>query len=190
MNEGVGTLDLKHIAERRKLPGLLIFDKSDGHVLFRNPLVDSNVLDKRKYRDWIVKQFNILPASPKSQSEEQVEDDPSMELVVKTVICSDKQYYAISAFTLANEPQDPTVVAVLVEEISNKRLDLCRLRGSFHFTPRETEVINELQFGRTDKMIANELKISPETVRGYVKSIRGKLGVSTRTAIIYKLHAF
>lgn len=187
-------LDFKHIIENRKQPDLFIFDKSNGDILYRNPIVDSNILDEKKLLNWIVEQFNISPASSlRKQPEEQVEDDASMEHIVKTVICSDNKYYGILAFTLATDPQDqdPAVVAVVVEEISeeisNERLDLHRLCGSFHFTPRETEVIKELQLGRTDKMIANELQISPETVRGYVKSIRGKLGVSTRTAIMHKL---
>lgn len=190
------SLDFKHIVENRKLPGLLIFDKSNGDLLFRNPLVDSRILDEKEYSDWLVEQFNVFPASTlQKQSAERVEDDFSMERVVKTVICFDKQYYGMLAFTLANEShgQGKEIVVVLVEEISgeisSERLDdhLRRMSGSFRFSPRETEVLQELQLGRTDKMIASTLQISPETVHGYVKSIRGKMGVSTRTAIMHKL---
>jgi DNA-binding CsgD family transcriptional regulator len=187
--------NLEHIIENRKLPGLLLFDSSTGSILFRNPHVDSFVLDEKEHLEGIVEQFNNdLSASPsKKQPEEQVEIDPSVDNVVKTVICSEKRCYGILAFTLADESQDQNsaVVAILVEEISEEisieRLDLRKLSDSFHLSPRETQVIKELQLGRTDKMIAANLKISPETVHGYVKSIRGKLGVSTRTAIVHKL---
>ena len=193
MDMGEKSLDLMQIVENRKLPGLLLFDRKNGDILFRNSLVDNLILNKQEHFDWIVEQFKVLPSSlSKRQFQQQVVNNSSMERVVKTVICMDKQCYGILAFILSNEPQDPGVVAVLVEEISEEisieRLDLRRLSTSFHFSPRETEVIKELQLGRTDKMIASELQISPETVHGYVKSIRGKLGVSTRTAIVHKLY--
>lgn len=189
------SLDLKHIVEYRKLPRLLLIDRNNKNILFQNPLVDNNILDEKEHIDWIVEQFKVLPASsPNKQSEEQIKNDLLMERVVKTVICSNGHYYGVLGFTVVNESQnqDPSVIAILIEEISEEistqRLDLHRLNGSFHFSPRETEVIKNLQLGRTDKMIATELQISPETVHGYVKSIRGKLGVSTRTAIVHKLY--
>ena len=190
------SLDLKQIVENRKLPGLLLIDRNNKNILFRNPLVDNDILDEKEHLDWIVEQFNVLPdSSSKNQSEQQVKNGPLMERVVKTVVCSNKHYYGILSFTVVNESQDQdsSVIAILIEEISEEistqRLDLHRLNGSFHFSPRETEVIKMLELGRTDKMIATELQISPETVHGYVKSIRGKLGVSTRTAIVHKLYS-
>jgi DNA-binding CsgD family transcriptional regulator len=186
------SLDLKHIVENRKLPRLLLIDMNNKNILFQNPLVDNNILDEKEHIDWIVEQFKVLPASsPKKQSE----DDLLMNRVVKTVICSNEHYYGVLGFTVVNksQDQDSSVIAILIEEISEEistqRLDLHRLNGSFHFSPRETEVIKMLELGRTDKMIATELQISPETVHGYVKSIRGKLGVSTRTAIVHKLYS-
>lgn len=180
-------LDLKRIVENRMLPGLLLLDR-EGRILFRNPLAH-HILDEKEHRDWIIEQFDDVPPSPvKRQFKEPVENDPPAELVVNTVICSDHRCYGIRAFALTNESQDrEPVIAVLVEEISTERLDLRRLNGSFHFSPREIEVIKALQLGMTDKMIAAELQISPETVHGYVKSVRAKLGVSTRTAILHKL---
>ena len=42
--------------------------------------------------------------------------------------------------------------------------------------------------GDTDKEIARSLTVSVETVRAYLKSIRAKLGVGTRTAIVHVVH--
>ena len=81
-------------------------------------------------------------------------------------------------------------MAVLVEEIGLRRsasLDLLKARQVFKLTPREIEVIEALQVGMTDKQIASVLGVSTLTVRGYLKTIRAKLRVSTRTAILYKL---
>ena len=167
-------LGLMHIVENRMLPGLLLLDRN-GVILFQSPDVHKS-LDKKKHRDWIIDQF---------------ENNTSAEHAVRTVIYSNKHFYGICAFRLASGSQEgrESVIAVLVEGVSTQRLDLYRLNDSdlFHFSPREIEVIKVLQLGMTDKMIAAELKISPGTVQGYVKSIRGKLGVSTRTAILHKL---
>ena len=40
----------------------------------------------------------------------------------------------------------------------------------------------------TDKELAENLHISVETVRGYLKNIRLKLDVSTRTAVVHRVH--
>jgi DNA-binding NarL/FixJ family response regulator len=48
-------------------------------------------------------------------------------------------------------------------------------------TPRESEVLQLLTQGRTNRQIAEELVITPGTAKLYVERILGKLGVSDRT---------
>jgi DNA-binding CsgD family transcriptional regulator len=48
-------------------------------------------------------------------------------------------------------------------------------------------VVQTLMVGMTDKEIAPKVGVSPATVRGYMRSIRAKLAVSTRTAVLQKL---
>jgi len=48
-------------------------------------------------------------------------------------------------------------------------------------TPRESEVLQLLSQGRTNRQIAGELVIAPGTAKLYVERILGKLGVSDRT---------
>jgi DNA-binding NarL/FixJ family response regulator len=56
-------------------------------------------------------------------------------------------------------------------------------------TPRELEVLHQLVTGRTNKEIANMLKISGYTVKDHLKSILGKLHVTDRTeAVTAALH--
>ena len=81
--------------------------------------------------------------------------------------------------------------AALVEPIGNPQsgsLDSSKIKGLFRLTNRESDVVQELVSGSTDKQIARQLGISVETVRAYLKSVRGKLGVSTRTAIVSVIH--
>ena len=50
-----------------------------------------------------------------------------------------------------------------------------------HLTPRESMVLESLVRGNSQKLIANQLKLSPYTVADYCKSIYLKLGVHSRT---------
>lgn len=55
-----------------------------------------------------------------------------------------------------------------------------------NITPRETEILQLLIKGYSYKMIADELKISLETVRSHIKKVYKKLHVSSATEAIYK----
>jgi PAS domain S-box-containing protein len=47
-------------------------------------------------------------------------------------------------------------------------------------TPRQAEVLRLLEHGRSTEQIANELHLSPETVRNHVRRLLRALGVHTR----------
>jgi DNA-binding NarL/FixJ family response regulator len=47
-------------------------------------------------------------------------------------------------------------------------------------SPREMEILSSLAAGNSDKLIADQLGISEDTVKGEVKSILSKLGVNDR----------
>lgn len=83
------------------------------------------------------------------------------------------------------------VYAVLVEPISRPQpddIDVDRLKNLFRLSKREIDVLGALMSGDTDKEIAQKLAVSVETVRAYLKSVRAKLRVKTRTAIVSIVH--
>jgi PAS domain S-box-containing protein len=49
-----------------------------------------------------------------------------------------------------------------------------------HLTPRQSEVLRLLKRGRSTEQIAQELHLSPETVRNHVRHLLRALGVHTR----------
>ena len=63
-----------------------------------------------------------------------------------------------------------------------------RVQETWGLSKREVDVLRELMSGNTDKQIARAVDISVETVRAYLKSIRVKIGVATRTAIVHAVH--
>lgn len=49
-----------------------------------------------------------------------------------------------------------------------------------HLTPRQVEVLRLLEQGRSTKQIADQLNLSPETVRNHVRRLLQALGVNSR----------
>jgi DNA-binding NarL/FixJ family response regulator len=56
--------------------------------------------------------------------------------------------------------------------------------GPDRLTPREAEVMELLQEGRSNAEIANELNVSIETVRSHARRVYRKLGVKTRRELL------
>lgn len=48
-------------------------------------------------------------------------------------------------------------------------------------TPRETDVLNQIAAGCSNKVVADKLKISEDTVKGHVRNILSKLNANDRT---------
>jgi len=64
----------------------------------------------------------------------------------------------------------PEVAAVLADHVVHEAL-----------TSREIDVLRLIADGNANKLIGDQLSITEETVKGYVKSILSKLGASDRT---------
>ena len=76
---------------------------------------------------------------------------------------------------------DPQLVVALADELSQaKEKD----RKAETLTAREVEVLQLLAFGHTNKDIADQLFISPDTVKTHLEHIFEKLGASDRTAAV------
>lgn len=61
-------------------------------------------------------------------------------------------------------------------------MSLCPTPGS-HLTPREQEVMTFVACGATNREIARELSVTPDTVNRHIDAILRKLGVANRVAI-------
>jgi DNA-binding CsgD family transcriptional regulator len=54
-------------------------------------------------------------------------------------------------------------------------------------SPREREALNGITIGLTSKQMAEQMKISPNTVKSYLRLIMIKIGATTRTGIVSKV---
>jgi NarL family two-component system response regulator LiaR len=87
---------------------------------------------------------------------------------------------AIKAAAAGQVQMSPSVAARLLREVPAPRLPE-------PLTERETEVLQQLAQGKSNKEIAAALVIAEKTVRTHVSSILAKLGVTSRTQAV--LHA-
>ena len=77
--------------------------------------------------------------------------------------------------------------ALLLERNTSIGSALSQASEMFDFTPRERETVELLMQGLTSKEIAERLKISPNTVKAFVRLVMVKMGVTTRSAVVGKL---
>jgi DNA-binding CsgD family transcriptional regulator len=101
---------------------------------------------------------------------------------------SGKRRYLLRAFYLdsqVNQPLQPTY-AVLIERGHHVLLELAHVSNQYNLTNREIETMRLLLGGLTSKEIASHMKISPNTVKVFLRQIMLKMGVTTRAGIIGK----
>jgi len=103
---------------------------------------------------------------------------------------SGKRIYECRSFPLRtgvkNSRSSPTHVVVF-ERRANNLIAMSEACGRFGLTHREQETIRLLLLGLTSKEIAERMKISPNTVKSFLRLVMVKMAVSTRSAIVGKV---
>ena len=61
------------------------------------------------------------------------------------------------------------------------------LAARFRLTSREEQILTAISFGFTNKEVAQELDISPNTVKAFLHQIKLKMGVSSRAEMVMKV---
>jgi DNA-binding NarL/FixJ family response regulator len=60
--------------------------------------------------------------------------------------------------------------------------------GAQQFTPRQMAVLHRLKLGKTNKIIAFELKLSESSVKAHIRNIMNKLNATNRTEVACRAH--
>jgi DNA-binding CsgD family transcriptional regulator len=103
---------------------------------------------------------------------------------------SGKRLYLCRSFRANALADSRPLVAVLLERGSVGSISLIQVSERFHLTTREQEVLQYLsEGGLTSKEIAMRMRISPNTVKAFLRLIMLKMGVSTRSGIVGKAMA-
>jgi DNA-binding CsgD family transcriptional regulator len=79
------------------------------------------------------------------------------------------------------------LLVLLLERMNGEAISTAELSRRFGLTYREQETVKFLLEGLTSKEIAERMKISPNTVKAFIRLVMVKMNVSTRSGIIGKV---
>jgi len=74
--------------------------------------------------------------------------------------------------------------AILLERVPSPEVALYGISRKYNLTTREREAMGHLLRGLTSREIAQEMGISPNTVKAFFRLVMTKMGVSTRAGLI------
>lgn len=100
---------------------------------------------------------------------------------------SGRRRYVCRTFSLlssAGASRSQTALAVVLERNHQRSFDSARIAEQFRLSERERETIELLVQGFTSKEIANRMRISPNTVKAFVRLSMVKMGVTTRSGLV------
>jgi DNA-binding CsgD family transcriptional regulator len=108
-----------------------------------------------------------------------------------TEFISGRRRYLCRRFPVASSPATTAregAVAILLER-SNPQFDGARVAVQFHLSQRERETLELLIHGFTSKEIADRMRISPNTVKAFLRLIMVKMSVTTRSGLVARVFA-
>jgi DNA-binding CsgD family transcriptional regulator len=114
---------------------------------------------------------------------------PSGESPFVAEFRSGRRPYLCRAFLVdshAKAPYQPSI-ALLLERRPSGLVPLSQVSQQFNLTRRERETLDHLLQGLSTKEIANQMNISPNTAKAFLRLIMVKMGVSSRSAVLAKM---
>lgn len=182
---------LSDILRQRRLPLLLIIDH-EGELLFSSVPDDAVSHDHRLLGQALAEARSLFHSELKGTN-------IARQLIIErpgercALVLLENEFYSLKLFPLhgladeATEDKYAALVEPIVKPLSDG-VDFERVKSKWRLSKREVDVLKALMSGTSDKEIARVLNVSVETVRAYLKSVRAKLGVGTRTAIVHVVH--
>jgi DNA-binding CsgD family transcriptional regulator len=193
-SNGGGLTRLEAIAERRSIPGVMLF-AGTGDVLFMN--AEAEVLSRQiigarfgagaqevlptEILDLCVSLRNLLEIGDPEESEGQHE--------LRRVTGDLHAPVLLRGFPLApHSPSDEACMLILMEKIGReRRIVPDQAKDHFRLTDREVEIVKYISEGWTNKEIARHLDISEHTVKEHVRHLLKKTKTTTRTGILAQI---
>lgn len=114
-------------------------------------------------------------------------EDLNPETGVIDIIASGRRRYAVKGIVLSDGPltqDNQEQYLFILERTSLESANLEILFRHYHLSSREKEIVRLLLTGNSNKEIADSLGLSLNTIKGYMKLLTRKLGVSGRSGII------
>lgn len=183
---------LTDILRKRRRPLLLVIDEE-------SELLCSSLPDEAPAAEHRLLGQALTEAKSLAQGENGIADVVSQLVIQKpgercAIVMLDTELYTVRLFRLYTAIADDLVrdnYAALIEPIVGpivEGVDFAKVKHVFRLSNREVDVLAALMSGSRDKEIARALGVSAGTVRAYLKSVRAKLRVTTRAALVNRVH--
>jgi DNA-binding CsgD family transcriptional regulator len=104
-----------------------------------------------------------------------------------TNFLSGRRRYVCSVHVLDIPGRNKGSIAVVLERVSSAEVTLYGICKKYNLTSRERQAMGHLLRGLTSKEIAQQMSISPNTVKAFVRSAMTKMGVSTRAGLVGRI---
>lgn len=192
--QGSGLSRLQEIADRRSIPGVLLFSGS-GAVLFMNAEAETlsrqimgDAYDAAAGRVWPTDVLELC------ESLRALLDNPENQLVegqheLRRVTGDVKSPVLLRGFPLAaHTEKDEACMLIIMEKIGReRRMVSTQAQEQYRLTSREVEIVKYISEGWTNKEIARHLEISEHTVKEHVRHLLKKTKTTTRTGILAQI---
>jgi DNA-binding CsgD family transcriptional regulator len=191
---GGGLSRLQEIADRRSIPGVLLFSGT-GEVLFMNS--EAEVLNRQIHGARFGPETqDVLPAEVLElcESLRKLLDSPENGMAegrheLRRVTGDVKSPVLLRGFPLAaHSEKDDACLLIIMEKIGRERRIVSdQAKDQYRLTDREVEIVKYISEGWTNKEIARHLGISEHTVKEHVRHLLKKTKTTTRTGILAQI---
>jgi len=107
---------------------------------------------------------------------------------LKTIdFISGRRRYQCTAHRLEIHGHNPVTTTFLLHRAPSAEVILRGISARYNLTAREREMTGHLLHGLTSKEIAQQMNISPNTVKAFMRLVMTKMGVTTRAGIVGRL---
>ncbi len=100
---------------------------------------------------------------------------------------SGRRRYTCTVHSLDVPGRAKGCTAILLERVPSPEVTLYGICRKYNLTARERQAMGHLLRGLTSKEIAQQMGISPNTVKAFVRSAMTKMGVSTRAGLVGRI---
>jgi len=178
-------------------PGFMLLDQSLNLVGFNSEAIQilcyPTKPDQIKQQSVFIKDKlnSSLIVHDTRSSSRTLSENGANQLCFVSEYVSGRRRYICRAFRINSSERSnghsQALMALLLERHSLTTQSLDSLAQQFDLTQRELQTVSLLMEGLTSKEIANRMKISPNTVKAFLRLVMVKMNVSTRSGIVGKI---
>jgi len=185
-------IDLRHIAEKRTGPGIMVFNSSRRLVYQDREAADlckEISLPDAPDRHILPGRVMAVCNEVKRQMRQRTHAKDWEQFRVKNVVSNCPRPILISGVGVPNHenPQQAQIL-VTIEVLGRRKLGILeQTKQRFHLTVREVTVVQQLLKGWTNREIGNSLGVREQTVKEHIKHIMEKTKTTTRTGILVQM---